>query len=304
MPTSLLIVARSVQIAASLSLMGICTFETIVLRTATEEDYLVQGRLLHLAFWSLLVALLSGLLWFAFEVTSMSGLPLGMAFAGGSWWLVLEATTFGHVWQLRLGLMLGGLVLVGLSMVKKRLRYVLKFPLGLLAFLLLVSVSWVGHAAAAPEQPLGLWGDALHLCAAGAWLGGLPCLVIYLAATKEGAETGVLRRFSALSLCCVTLLVVSGVSNAWLLVGSLHALCTTRYGALLLVKLAFFAILVGFGARNHLLVKKRLSSAGAIASLRRNIATEICLGLAVIAVVGCLGVTPPPRSHPMQAEGK
>src|SRR4029077_9793316 len=129
-------------------------------------------------------------------------------------------------------------------------------------------------------------GDMLHLCAAGLWMGGLVPLVIFLAHTRTSFSLakrvpGVLGRFSTLSLCCVSVLVASGISNSWLLVGSIHALFTTPYGRLLLVKLALFAILIGFGARNRFLVKGKLAKAAAdpdlLAQLRRNVVWEACL---------------------------
>ena len=182
----------------------------------------------------------------------------------------------------------------------------LKFVLWLLAAALLISLAWISHPAAAPEQPLGLLGDALHLLAAAAWMGGLPCLAIYLA-TNPGAAAGhVLRRFSALSLCCVSVLTVSGISNAWLVVGSIKALFTTGYGVLLLVKLALFAILIGLGARNRLRIKTKLGLTGTppdlLGQLRRDVAREICLGVAVVTFVGWLGATPPPRPGNAAAE--
>jgi putative copper resistance protein D len=92
---------------------------------------------------------------------------------------------------------------------------------------------------------------------------------------------------------------MGGISNSWLLVGSIHALFTTRYGWLLLAKLAIFGVLVGFGARNRFVIKTKLTKvpmgSDLLAQLRRNVICEACLGLAVIAVVGCLGVTPPAR---------
>ena len=91
----------------------------------------------------------------------------------------------------------------------------------------------------------------------------------------------------------MSVLVVSGISNSWLLVGSIHALFTTPYGRLLLFKLALFAILIGFGARNRFLVKAKLPKAAAdpdlLAQLRRNVFWEACLGVAVLAIVACLG---------------
>ena len=108
-----------------------------------------------------------------------------------------------------------------------------------------------------------------------------------------------LKRFSTLSLSCVTVLVVSGISNSWLLIGSIHALLTTRYGWLLLFKLTLFGILVGFGARNRLVIKTKQLDAPArpdlLTQVRRNVICEACLGLAVVIIVAFLGVTPPVR---------
>ncbi len=311
MPASLLVVARAVQIGASLLLAGIFTFEFIVLgpasRRAGDDWHRFDRRLFGLAFWSLGAALLSALIWFAFEVSSMTGLSLAEAFAGPGWRIVLFGTRFGHVWQLRLGLIAGSLLLAALRPGGSWMQTPLRFGMWLLAAAILVSLAWISHPAAASEQPLGLLGDAFHLSAAGAWIGGLPCLAIYLA-TNPGAEAGqVLRRFSALSLCCVSVLTVSGISNACLVVGSVNALFTTGYGALLLVKLTLFAILLGLGARNRLRIRVALAlpnpPADSLAQLRSDVAREICLGVAVIAVVGWLGATPPPRPESAAAGG-
>ena len=99
----------------------------------------------------------------------------------------------------------------------------------------------------------------------------------------------------------MSVLVVSGISNSWLLVGSAYALFTTPYGRLLLFKLTVFAILISFGVRNRFLVKTKLLKTPAepdlLPQLRRNVLCEVCLGVAVVAIVACLGVTPPAR-HP------
>jgi len=91
--------------------------------------------------------------------------------------------------------------------------------------------------------------------------------------------------------------VLSGISNSWLLVGSIHALFTTAYGRLLLLKLALFAILLGFGAWNRLAIKTtRLrpeSTAELLPQLRRNVIWEALFAAAVVTIVACLGATPP-----------
>ena len=240
MLAALLIVARSVEIGASLLFAGIFTFEVVVLGStgpdADDDRSDLDRRLLRLAFCALVAALLSAFLWFWLVVASMSELPLLHAFSGGGWRVVLHQTDFGRVWQVRLGLIVLAFVLVTLGLVQKRPSNTVKLVLWPLALSFLVSLAWVSHAAAASRQPLGLLGDALHLCAAGGWMGGLLPLVIFLARAKVSVSlreraADVLRRFSALSLGCVSVLVLSGLSNSWLLVGSIGRLFMTPYGA-------------------------------------------------------------------------
>ncbi|MGH8094789.1 MAG: CopD family protein [Chthoniobacterales bacterium] len=309
MPEILLILARGVQIAASILFAGIFTFELIALRRVAQgadDAWLwLDRQLLRLALCALIAALFSALLWFWLVVASMSGSSLADAFSGNAWRGVLFQTEFGHVWQLRLGVIGAALVFVALGFVWKNRRNVIALALWVLGLVLLVSLAWISHAAAARAQPLGLMGDALHLCAAGGWIGGLLPLAIFLARAEVVVSLGksalpVLRRFSLLSLCCVGVLALSGLSNSWLLVGSVGALFTTPYGLLLLCKLTLFAVLIGFGARNRHLIKTKLNVAAIspdlLAHLRRNVCWEVCLGLAVVAIVGWLGTLPPARS--------
>ena len=307
---ALLIIARTAQIGASILLAGTFTFQLVTLgpagRPANGDLHEVERRLLRLARSSLIAALLSALLWFWLEVANMSGLPLMRAFSTTAWQTLLFETEFGRVWQLRLGLITVAFVLAALGFAQDRLRRALTLALFLVSVVLLVSLAWISHAAAARVQPLGLLGDALHLCAASVWIGGLLPLTIFLTRARASSSLSeralpVLRRFSTLSLSCVSLLIVSGISNSWLLVGSIHALFTTRYGWLLLVKLAAFGVLVGLGARNRFVIKTKLTrvptGSDLLAQLRRNVICEACLGLAVVAIVACLGITPPARGH-------
>jgi putative copper resistance protein D len=307
---ALLIIARTAQIGASILLAGTFTFGLVTLgpagRPANGDLHEVERRLLRLAQSSLIVALLSALLWFWLEVANMSGLPLMHAFATTAWQTLLFETEFGRVWQLRLGLITVAFVLAALGFAQDRLRRALTLALFLVSVVLLVSLAWISHAAAARVQPLGLLGDALHLCAASVWIGGLLPLAIFLTRARASSSLSeralpVLRRFSTLSLSGVSLLIVSGISNSWLLVGSIHALFTTRYGWLLLVKLAAFGVLVGLGARNRFVIKTMLTrvptGSDLLAQFCRNVICEACLGLAVVGIVACLGITPPARGH-------
>jgi putative copper resistance protein D len=308
---ALLIVARATHIAASILIAGIFTFQAVILKSigsfVSDDLRGVERRLLRLSVWGLVTALLSAVLWFGLEVVNMSGLSLGNGFSATAWQTVLLETKFGRDWQLRLGLIALAFLFASLALGQgEARRRSLILVLWFLSVVLLVSLAWISHAAAAEVQPIGLIGDSLHLCAAGGWIGGLIPLVICLRRARVSSAMAkiiplVLGRFSTLSLFCVSVLIASGISNSWLLVGSIHAFVTTRYGWLLLFKLAVFGILIGFGARNRLAIKASASTALTrsvfLRQLRRNVIGEICLSVAVVVIVACLGVTPPAR-HP------
>ncbi|MGE5117383.1 MAG: CopD family protein [Betaproteobacteria bacterium] len=146
--------------------------------------------------------------------------------------------------------------------------------------------------------------DALHLLGAGAWLGALVPLLLVVgraSATSEPAwhalAAQATRRFSALGLFSVLLLLVSGVLNAAWLVGGWTALGTTPYGRLVSAKIVLFALVIAIAAVNRLVLTPRLAmpaaAYGAMQALRRNVVAELVIGITIIAVVGVLGVTPP-----------
>ena len=305
---ALLIVARAVHIAASILIAGIFTFGVVTLRlgpSASEDLRDIERRLLGLAVWSLIAAALSALLWYWLEVANMSGLSLMDAFSGAALQRVLLETRFGHVWQLRLGLIAITFVLAASWLARTEVRqYSVTLVLWLLSVVLLVSLAWISHPAATRVQPLGQLSDAFHLCAAGGWMGGLVPLAIFLTGGRVSFSLGenfvpILQRFSTVSLSCVSVLIATGISNSYLLVGSIHALFTTVYGWLLLFKLTLFVILLGFGARNRFAAKTQLLNSQMIPDLlrqlRRNVICEACLGGAIVIIVACLGVTPPAR---------
>ena len=300
-----LIITRAIHIGASILIAGIFTFDFVTLGLTGQPEsndlYEFERRLFRLAIWSLIAAVLSAILWFWLEVASMSELSLKNTFSATAWWPVLFETQFGRVWQLRLGVIAAVFVAVVSGRAQIKARRMLIWVPWLLSIAFLVSLAWISHAAAR-VRPLGLFSDVVHLCAAGAWIGGLVPLTLFLGCASFSlgqTVASVLLRFSMLSLCCVSVLIVTGISNSWLLVGSLHALFTTPYGRLLLLKLTLFGILIGFGARNRFLVKARLRKGSAnpdvLSQLRRNVLCEVCLGVAIVLIVACLGVTPPAR---------
>jgi len=250
-----------------------------------------------MAAWSLALALVSGFLWLVIEAVGMSGLPPARALNRATLGIVLAETSFGRVWMLRFALA----VALGAILLASRRRAALDWAGAALAAGLLASLAWAGHAAAerGGDRLVHLSADAVHLLAAGAWLGALLPLAHALARAPalELAERAT-RRFSVTGIACVGALVLTGTVNAWYTVGSVPALFGTDYGRLLLAKLALFAAMIALAAANRLRWTPRLRAAGesaplALRRLGRNAIAETSLGLAVLGIVAVLGVTVP-----------
>jgi copper resistance protein D len=129
---------------------------------------------------------------------SLSGESLGEAVISGALRDVLNLTQFGLVSQVRLALAIVLAICLAFE------RSALWRWLGLAAAVsLAASIAWTGHAASTPFTLgyLHLAGDALHLAAASAWIGGLAPLVLLLGAVRchrgwAALELDVIRRFS------------------------------------------------------------------------------------------------------------
>jgi copper transport protein len=163
----------------------------------------------------------------------------------------------------------------------------------ILALAILLTFSLQSHAAALSEPiPVGM--DWLHITAMAAWLGGLIPLFILLRTTKLPAQW-LVPRFSRVALISVSMLALSGLYSAYIHVGTWQALLSTLYGQALGVKSLLFALLVGIGAVNLLVLSPRLRGNGqkAIAWLRHDIRLEVALGFFVLIAAGLMtGVSP------------
>ena len=257
----------------------------------------LRTRTLRVAAWCIALLLLSGLAWLAVEAVRMSGLPPASALNRETLGTVLADTLFGRVWMIRFVLALA----LSATLLLSRRRPAFDSASAVLAATLLASLAFAGHAAAerGSDRIVHLSADAAHLLAAGAWLGALLPLahVLSRAAPLELADRAT-RRFSILGIACVSVLVFTGTLSAWYTVGSVPGLFGTGYGRVLLVKLALFAAMVAFAAANRLRWTPRLRATGGTAALalqrlRRNAVAETSLGVAVLGVVGVLGVTVP-----------
>lgn len=269
-----------------------------------RAEPIVSRRLRRLAVASSAAVLVAAV---AVLAATTAGLAGGYdALADASLWsTVLLETDFGQVWSARL---LAALLLTSALLGAGTKRGVFR-ALGLLtAGALLVSVALTGHAQIETGWPgrIHRVADALHLAAAGLWLGALAPLLYLLSArlppahsAKVAAER--LVAFHNVGLVAVLVLVGTGLVNSWFLVGTPARLLDTAYGQVLLIKLALFAAMIALAAGNRLrhvpALRRQAEACGdaaaALSRLRRQVKAELILGVLVLLAVAVLGAIAP-----------
>jgi copper resistance protein D len=307
-----LIVVRAVHFAATLTLAGVTIFNVFVARPAlrlpggTELRSLVERRLALIGWSALALTLLSGAAWFVLVVQSISSdQPLAEVLTDiGSLRAVLLETDFGRDWLARLLLLVVLALLLAIGTGRERdSRGLFKIAILLVAAGLAGTLAWAGHGVggAGIAGSVHLAADFLHLVAAATWVGGLLPLALLLAAAQRALAREVAYaaslRFSVCGVAAVGVIVLTGAANTWFLAGSIHALISTDYGHLLLIKIALFIVMLALATINRLWLTPGLTggkpAGDALRQLRRNTVIEIAAGATVIAVVAVLGITPP-----------
>ncbi len=230
-------------------------------------------------------------------------LPLAAALRPGPLGQVLD-TGFGRALAARALLwLLAAIVLSGLLHASGRAPRSAGWRIGALvvALGLLRTVDLTGHAGEGPWWAAAL--DLAHLTALAAWLGGLAVLLAGVLPRRRVAElAAVVPGFSRIALASVLVLAGTGVALAVRLVGSWHELTHSRYGLLLLVKLACFGLVLAAAQRSKTWVGRRLALAVVLRGDRLtvrpfvySVAAETVLLLAVVTAAGLLVTADPGR---------
>lgn len=288
---------RGVQTAASLSAFGIAVFWLVVAppvlqaaEGATRGGVEAAFRRLFRA--SLAVAVAAALVWLAAQAALMAEAE-SIGDAAAAVWPVLTATHFGHALCARLLLLAFSVLALGDGSQGGR-RALAAVTTGLA----LILQTWSTHAAATGgmDRIVLMGAEFLHLLAAGAWLGSLAPLFITIAALTPDQGARAARRFSPLGMLCVALLSATALAQSWILIGGLPGLVGTDYGRVALVKLALMLVMLALAAANRFRYVPAVGgTAGADAKrgLRRSIAVETIVGLAVVFAASLLANLPP-----------
>ncbi|HSF57653.1 MAG TPA: copper homeostasis membrane protein CopD [Candidatus Binatia bacterium] len=318
------ITVRFIHLASVLLLVGTFSFDLLVSRPAVrvagakiaDDLQSFSKSLLRMARWSLWLAAITAILGLFIKIATAADLSLLESFNPSTIVSFLSGTQFGTVWLVRMVVLCLLAAMLSPEFFGWLNRNSTQLFVGgsILSAILLMSLAVAGHASAAEGTTLllriGI--DALHLLAAGVWLGGLIPLVIFLNWIKATHRPSTLvmaqqatARFSRIGFVSVTVLFLTGLFNAWYLVGAFPPLLGTNYGYLLLAKLGILIPLMGLASRNRWRLKPGLSDLAKnndfekmpeiLAQLRRSVIGETVLGAAILVIVAIMGITPPAR---------
>jgi copper resistance protein D len=239
------------------------------------------------------VALITALAWLALESASMAD-DWSAAVDPSAIGAVLTDTAFGHAWALHLAL---AAALVAIVAVSPRDGWA---ATSLVSAALLASLGLVGHAAmqTGAEGALHRANHAVHLMAAGAWIGGLvPFAMCLRAYERDDLRKDAVRAMAGFSFwgqLIVAAIVLTGVVNIALTSHRPPLPPTTPYRALLVAKLVIVAIMILLALVNRFVLAPRLkTSTYALTALRATSAAEVGLGCLVIALVSVFALLDP-----------
>ena len=192
------------------------------------------------------------------------GTPFGTAMA---WRLTLYAALLGLVWRLPV-------------VASRTVKWLV--ALGVLGAA--AAIAAAGHGAASGRL-VDLAVVAVHVVAAGIWVGGLVVLV----ALGRSVERRAWHQFSTLAMTSVLVLVATGALNSLSHVHAVAQLWQTRYGLVLVTKLVLVA-----GALATAAVSRRRLQQHRVPL--RSVRLEALVTVAVLTATAVLSMTtPPPR---------
>ncbi len=242
------------------------------------------------------------------------GAAAGVVAAGLSLVLLLETysglgpgaavfgTQFGRYWLVRAVLAAG--VAGAAALYQRRPRsaaaLLLAFAAGQLA-----TFTATSHAAAVAGSAWAMTIDLVHAAAGVGWLGAVAGAVV---AARFGRRRdpwrALMRRFARVASVLVFVLLATGLLGALIHVDSVQKLTETRYGLVLLAKLALAVPLLAVALYNARRGKARLvgERPGEPGRFMLGAAAEVGLGVAVVAAAALMSQTTTSRSVVLEPE--
>ncbi len=177
-------------------------------------------------------------------------------------------------------------------------------------------IAVAGHANSASPRALALLSDWAHLVAATVWVGGIAQIAVtWLPAVRalSPVDRGrvmreVLDRFGRVALPAFVVVVIAGITNALIELGSAVQLWQTAYGRVLIVKIALVSAIAAASYAHAFLLRPRVAASdiGSSGLERRHwrlLRSQPALAVLVLAAAALLVAFPlPPRQLLQRAE--
>ena len=288
------------------TLFGLSAFSLYALREGGRRDAIALRPWLVA---SAVLSLLFSAVWIVLLASSLAGTPawpIDREAVGA----LLTGSAIGAAWKLRMVM----LAFAGLSALFAARRTVWLSAVAICSAVALATLAWTGHGAMDDGATgwVHLIADILHLIAAGAWVGALLGLILLVSrrATRVDPPHLVLTHralhgFGTMGTIVVGTLIVTGVVNAWLLVGidNVLNLGSSSYGRLLIAKIVLFGAMLGLASLNRFRLTPAFERsiatgrhASALGVLRCSLGLETAIVVSILALVAWLGTLEPPAS--------
>ena len=249
--------------------------------------------------------------------------------AGSSFWDALDPSAISEIASTRTGTALaarlGAWLALTAAVVLARRGWTERAgaPLialaGIAGLALVVTPGLGGHAGVASPVLIAVLANSVHVAAMSVWIGGIAVLLLAVVAATRAVRSGdrarllydVVTRFSQVALIAACVVIVSGLVQTLIDVGSFADLLHTAFGRAILIKVVIVLVLLAIGAANRKWFIPRLAEAKrrcegpgtAGASLRTALRAEIALMAIVLGVSAALvSYSPAPGSTRLLSE--
>jgi putative copper resistance protein D len=288
-PEFTLVLARMAQDFCAILLWGGMAYLAVLVPRPLSAQ--LSARLLQ---FNRLLAIIAFIVTFAILLIQSARLGEGWPDALNSNVLsdVLFQSSIGPTWFIQLAA--AAFVLSAATLAPQHLRL-----FAMLSGLLLATRAMIGHAVIL-EGPAGYvlrFNYLVHVLAAGAWVGALlPVIIVIRQMTRyiTQEQISALRNFSVAGHVAVSVVIVSGILNAVLILKRFFPLGESAYDAMLTLKIIIVAAMISIAIVNRYIFVPRLSTNRQAALILGILTTaEFALASAVLVVVNLLSAANP-----------
>ncbi len=160
------------------------------------------------------------------------------------------------------------------------------------AFLVAVASAWpfaeMSHSGATTNHGIAVNSLVLHIVFVSLWTGGLVATIVAMNAGSNRADT--LRRYSSIALLAIAMVAITGVSSAFIRIGTVENL-TTEYGILVILKAAGVVVLALLGVRWRRAIIPHLDTARGVVGFA--VVETAILGVIMGLATGLARTAPP-----------